>query len=338
MARTYKRGKVWYSDLFINGKRVQKALSTNKQVAEEKLGELIKQRGAAKHGHAVTSSTYAAAKERFLKVYSHKSPITYRHYLRTFKRIEEWFPLRELRQITPDTITALLSDWKGEGRGLYVRNRDVENVVSFMRRAESWRMVAPQDWDTIMGKEPEPRGRVHFFNKAEMSKLTAKTYGLWRTVTMLGAMAGLRPGEMFWLEWSDVDFDYKKIHIDSKPDYGWHVKTYERRTIPIPADLHKYLLSLERGAWVLGDRPKSINSMSTYYSRRVRASHLKGSMYTLRHTYGSHLAQAGVPLQVIRDLMGHRSVVTTEIYAHLIPEMHQAAVEHLNRAETATNM
>ena len=40
-------------------------------------------------------------------------------------------------------------------------------------------------------------------------------------------------------------------------------------------------------------------------------------LHDLRHTYGSWMVQAGVNLQVLQNLMGHRSAKTTEIYAHL---------------------
>lgn len=39
--------------------------------------------------------------------------------------------------------------------------------------------------------------------------------------------------------------------------------------------------------------------------------------HTLRHTYASHLAMRGVPLNSIAELLGHQDPVTTKIYAHL---------------------
>jgi len=47
----------------------------------------------------------------------------------------------------------------------------------------------------------------------------------------------------------------------------------------------------------------------------------------LRHTFGSWLAIAGVDLITIRDLMGHRNIETTEIYAHLRPDSKASAVQ-----------
>jgi integrase len=43
------------------------------------------------------------------------------------------------------------------------------------------------------------------------------------------------------------------------------------------------------------------------------------SLHDLRHTYASWLAMDGTPLGRIADLLGHRSITTTEIYAHFLP-------------------
>ncbi len=45
--------------------------------------------------------------------------------------------------------------------------------------------------------------------------------------------------------------------------------------------------------------------------------------HTLRHTFASWLRLAGVPLDRIQYWLGHRSITTTEIYAHIVPESTQ---------------
>ncbi|GGI29830.1 hypothetical protein GCM10010987_56420 [Bradyrhizobium guangdongense] len=52
--------------------------------------------------------------------------------------------------------------------------------------------------------------------------------------------------------------------------------------------------------------------------------------HTLRHTFASHLAIRGVPLPVIKELMGHASITTTMRYAHVAPSALRTAIEILN--------
>jgi len=51
------------------------------------------------------------------------------------------------------------------------------------------------------------------------------------------------------------------------------------------------------------------------------------SPHTLRHTKGMNLLQSGVPLEIIRDFLGHVDVKTTEIYARANLEMKRKALE-----------
>jgi len=56
------------------------------------------------------------------------------------------------------------------------------------------------------------------------------------------------------------------------------------------------------------------------------------SPHSLRHTKGMHLLQSGVPLEIIRDFLGHVDVKTTEIYARANLEMKRRALEKVTDA------
>ena len=70
------------------------------------------------------------------------------------------------------------------------------------------------------------------------------------------------------------------------------------------------------------------------YVQRVRSSHptfnQTVSPHCLRHTKGMHLLQSGVPLEIIRDFLGHVDVKTTQIYARSNLEMKRKALENVS--------
>lgn len=55
--------------------------------------------------------------------------------------------------------------------------------------------------------------------------------------------------------------------------------------------------------------------------------------HSLRHTYASWLVQKGVPLYTVQKLMGHKTVIMTQRYAHLAPDQGKEAAKILSELE-----
>jgi integrase len=63
------------------------------------------------------------------------------------------------------------------------------------------------------------------------------------------------------------------------------------------------------------------------YRRAPKAARLDTShrFHDLRHTFGTRMAAAGVPMRTLQEWMGHRDISTTQRYADYAPSAHEAA-------------
>jgi integrase len=331
--RLRKRGRVWWSDLYIGGRRIRKPLATDRVVAEERLADLIKDREAIRFGHARTDVPWPTFKKKFLDFASGaKAWETYRRDVAALSALEKFHTPRRLAEITPELLEQWKSARRKAGRGPATINRDIRSVKAMMKKAKVWGYI--RSWDgTSVKKLPESRGRLLFYTPEEVRRLLEvcrsrmSGYYDWETVALLGCRAGLRRAEMYWLSWADVDLEKNILTVT--PKEGWMPKGHSGRHVPIPADLRKRLKSIKRvSPWVLGERP-SMPVMSAFFQKISRKAKLKGNLHTLRHTYASHLVQGGVDLYTVSELLGHTDPKMSRIYAHLAPHNLQDAVKRL---------
>jgi integrase len=77
-------------------------------------------------------------------------------------------------------------------------------------------------------------------------------------------------------------------------------------------------------------KPGTLLAVRTSFRNACKAAKIEGfRFHDLRHTAASHMAMAGVPLNTVGDILGHRTSAMTERYSHLTPEHKKQAVEML---------
>lgn len=334
MPQIIPRGRVWYSDIRIGGKRIRKPLSTDKSVAIQELSKLIAQKDANKHGHAPKIVEWDwFIKNKYLP-YSRgaQSETTYNRNVAALSSLSRFRKPKNLTDVTTELLELWRSWRRQEGRGNATINRDVQVIKAVMARAREWGYVSSWDGRSVK-KLRQARGRLLFYTPEEAARLIAicksrfSAFYNWETICLLGLRAGLRRSEIFWLSWEDVDL--KRGILSVVPKGGWQPKTGESRHIPISDDLKKHLSGLKRvNQWVLGERP-SLAVMSAFFQKISRKAGLKGNIHTLRHTFASWLVQAGVDLYTVSKLMGHSDIKTTQIYAHLAPSNYIDAISKM---------
>jgi len=187
---------------------------------------------------------------------------------------------------------------------------------------------------TYLGeRSPVAKGKIDFYTSEELKILLENINDTWKLIVLLGARAGLRRGEIFNLQWSDIDFNRNLISIVQKND--WSPKTYQSRYVPISEDLLMLLKKYsdnKKEEYIIKNKSGhkfDLDVATAYFIKIIKKLNLRGSLHTLRHTFASHLAQAGESLYTISKLLGHTSIQTTEIYAHLCQNTYQTAINKL---------
>jgi integrase/recombinase XerD len=153
---------------------------------------------------------------------------------------------------------------------------------------------------------------------------------------------GLRLHEGLHLEVSDIDSSRMMIHVHRG-------KGAKDRYVPLPQStlklLRRYWLTHRHPCLLFpalgrsgteakqAQTPMAKSSVQGAFRRAKfdAAIHKKGvAIHTLRHSYATHLLEAGVNLRVIQRYMGHAQLETTMLYLHLTQKGHEDAYQLIN--------
>jgi integrase len=221
-------------------------------------------------------------------------------------------------------------------------------LMSMLHKAKRWGLlerVPRVDWPAVEATEPrhlddDELGRLIEASQAER---------LWRGVVEWMAETGCRPGEMRGLCWEHLDLARGEWRICEQITEGDRraPKGGKTRRIPLTRRAQQ-LLADQRAVSYLGGGPVWVDphtgeraawmAYRRAWDRMCLAAEVADATpHTLRHTFASRLLRAGQSLSMVQELLGHSSITTTEMYAHLVQEDLARAVSALDRYETGTD-
>ena len=162
-----------------------------------------------------------------------------------------------------------------------------------------------------------------------------------RALYTMAAYTGLRQGELRGLRWGSVDFGRDLLHVLEGFTRGRasSPKGKRRRSVPLaPTAAHALLELRSTSHWTKPDdyvfacpstgRPMARAGLMDRYRHALEDAGLARSFsfHDLRHTFGTTMARAGVPVGTIQAWMGHADLATTQIYMHHAPRAADAAL------------
>lgn len=207
------------------------------------------------------------------------------------------------------------------------RKATANRVLSVLRAMlnHAWRAGHVQSdaaWRRVKPFHNANEPRVRYLSAAEATRLANAAPADFRSLVTAALLTGCRYGELVNLYVEDYHRDARTIHVrDSKSGRPRHV--------PLTNDGEAFFAALTAGR-AAGEtmllradgRPWGVNHQVKPMAVACAAAAISPpvSFHILRHTYGSWLAMAGAPLQVIAEALGHADTrITQRHYGHLAP-------------------
>ncbi|MCC7337697.1 MAG: tyrosine recombinase XerC [Pirellulaceae bacterium] len=273
---------------------------------------------------------------RYLGVEKNSSPLTIKSYREDLIDLADYLEEHLGKGVKPNQVTP--RDLRGYAAALheagYARTsiaRKLASLRSFYRFAQRQNLADSNPAKPLRN----PRGQrklPHFLNHDEVGRLLAapnvhEPLGL-RDHAILETMysGGLRVSEVVGLNDGDLDFDEGIARIRGK---GRKERLSPMGKYAIEA-LHHYMRQREidsseatgRAAPVFVNRfgkRLTTRSVGRLLEKYIQLTGLdtRTSPHTLRHSFATHLLDRGADIRSVQELLGHKSLVTTQIYTHI---------------------
>lgn len=217
--------------------------------------------------------------------------------------------------------------------GVKRMREDANAVIRYLSADEERRLREALD-----AREERRRQKRQDFNqwRQERGYATLPEFGAFtdhlKPMVLLALNTGMRRGELFNLQWSDVNFVGRIVTVVGKT-----AKSGKTRHIPLNGEafsvLQRWHAQRTESTFVFPSHDGGrLDNISTSWDRLVKDAKIENfRFHDLRHDFASKLVMAGVDLNTVRELLGHSDIKMTLRYAHLAPQKLAAAVATLNR-------
>lgn len=160
-----------------------------------------------------------------------------------------------------------------------------------------------------------------------------------RVMYLTAAMTGLRQGELVALRWRDIDWSASRVRVRQnfvRGEFGRPKSKRSSRSVPLAdrvagaLDRHFKASPFQAADDLVFGNPRTGKPLARravlkrFKTNLARAGIREIRFHDLRHTFGTRMAAAGVPLRTLQEWMGHRDFKTTLIYADYQPSDREA--------------
>ena len=326
-----RRGKVYWMDYRVNGKRYRESTGTTlrreaeyllacrkKEAKEGKIPEIKKIK--KEYSFAKLAKNYLKWAEKQKGYKSKKSNVS--HLVGVFGMLD-----------VNDLNTRIVEQWQTKilkMRKPATANRRLACLKHMLTKAVDWKLANEETLKQVrkVEFEKENNRKLRYLDIDECQRLIECCSPHLKPIVIVALNTGMRRGEILSLEWEQVDLRHGYILLDN-------TKSGEGRQIPINTTLLEMFSNMPRGyesKYVFANRNGDpLTDVKRSFKTALRKAEIvNATFHTLRHTCASHLVMAGVDLPSVKEILGHKTLAMTMRYAHLAPGHKRNAVKILD--------
>lgn len=256
---------------------------------------------------------------------------------------------QEFKKVLPEKVKLMhlkrFVEWLGE-KGVSPRTqaRTISGIKSFFRYLLMEERIS-YDPTTLLESPKVTRKLPDVLTMDEIDLLidsvdVTKPEGQ-RNRAMLETLysCGLRVSELVNLKMTNLHFDQGFIKVEGKADKERLVPISENAMVEINKYLESYRKHLAVGKGsenilFLNRRGKKLSRVMIFTIIKNLAEKVgldkKISPHTFRHSFATHLVNGGADLRAVQEMLGHESILTTEIYTHLDKEYLKSTINQFH--------
>jgi site-specific recombinase XerD len=336
-----KKSPFYQLTYIIDGKRTTISTKTSsKKDAQQFLYNFQKEKSAGTTCNSTPQKTCITVDSFRTEYLEYCRPIKSSKYtesidsaFKQFIRVNNDSALDEVSTRTVDKFITITFARTQRGAHQYYRT-----LKASFNKAVEWNYIDSNPFSKV--KFPKlSRSFPVFVAEDELLIIIANTpYQYLKDIFIVAFYTGLRLGELINMKWDWLNFEQNCITV--RCTEGFQTKSKKERIVPMSNKVRSVLINrFNNSNHILNDvvfyrkekRRLHQDTISKQFKIIVRKSNLneKIHFHSLRHSFASVLVQKGVSLYIIKELLGHQDLATTQIYSHLQQQNLRDAVNML---------
>jgi integrase len=310
---------------FLGGRKVRKSTKTTNRRIAQSIYEMTKWE-IAKGSYKPESQKdmpFFELVDQFLDKHSKVEKASYKRDKVIGEALKKYFGKTPIGEIRAYDVKAWRK-WRSQqvtNKGTFIKKASLNRELAFLKTmfnlAVEWGWLDDNPAEKVKLLRGEEK-RLRILDRKEVNALIRCAAEYLKSILILAVSTGMRKEEILGLRWKHIDLANGFIRVVNS-------KNGDSRNVPLDSHTKDTLLKLRQGRGLEdhvfcranGERVKCIKE--AFKAACIRAGIADFRFHDLRHTAASLLAAGGCDIITLQNILGHKTLLMTQRYAHLMP-------------------